>query len=158
LKRFPDNKFFKHDYLESRKEKNKLKKKLLSLYCKKKIDDNASNPKKMWSAINEIVKNGKARKKSTPLSLTVNGAIIDSPKCIANEFNTYFVSVATHLLAKVTSRSPDPIHVSISNNNTLHFVSVQGSLVTQIVSKLKNSSFSIGDDQQLLLRRVLIKR
>jgi len=42
--------------------------------------------------------------------------------------------------------NPDPIHVSISNNNTFHFVSVQGSLVTQIVSKLKNSSFSTGDD------------
>jgi len=42
--------------------------------------------------------------------------------------------------------SPDPIHVSISNNNTFHVVSVHGSLVTQIVPKLKNSSFSIGDD------------
>ena len=67
-------------------------------YYNKRFQNVQGDLKKTWSLINEL--RGKTKRKA---SFIINGETVEDRRQIANEFNTYFVSVAKKLNAKLYS-------------------------------------------------------
>ena len=59
--------------------------------------DNKSNLKKVWQGINQII-NLKSKNCSSPTCLVQNGSSITDPKAIAENFNSYFSTIADSIL------------------------------------------------------------
>ena len=76
-------------------------------YHSKKFDDTKGDSKKTWKLINEL--RGKSKNKCKP-HFIINGSIVHNRRVIANEFNTYFNSIATNLNAEIASQDGVPIN------------------------------------------------
>ncbi len=76
------------------------------LYFTSKLQENASNPKKTWETLNEIL--GKNNKSETVDKISVNGTISSDPSEIANTFNNFFVSVGQQISNSVPPIAKSP--------------------------------------------------
>jgi signal recognition particle subunit SEC65 len=76
------------------------------LYFKSKLEQNASNPKKTWDTLNEIL--GKIKKTETVEKLNINGESLSDPVDIANSFNKFFVAVGQQISDNVSPISKNP--------------------------------------------------
>jgi signal recognition particle subunit SEC65 len=76
------------------------------LYFKSKLEQNASNPKKTWDTLNEIL--GKNKKTETVEKLNINGESLSDPVDIANSFNKFFVAVGQQISDNVSPISKNP--------------------------------------------------
>ncbi|MFO0005640.1 MAG: hypothetical protein ACK559_31390, partial [bacterium] len=76
------------------------------LYFKSKLEQNASNPKKTWDTLNEIL--GKTRKSESVEKICVNDVTIHDPVDIANNFNKFFVAVGQQISDNVAPVSKQP--------------------------------------------------
>jgi hypothetical protein len=65
------------------------------LYFVSKLEQNASDPKKTWQTLNEIL--GKAKQSETVDQINVGGMIENEPQEIANHFNRFFTSVGREI-------------------------------------------------------------
>jgi len=76
------------------------------LYFKSKLEQNASNPKKTWDTLNEIL--GKAKKTESVDKICINGVTSHDPVDIANSFNRFFVAVGQQISDNVAPVSKNP--------------------------------------------------
>jgi hypothetical protein len=76
------------------------------LYFTSKLQENASNPKKTWETLNEIL--GKNSKSETVDKISVNGTISSDPSEIANTFNNFFVSIGQEISNSVPPIAKSP--------------------------------------------------
>ena len=67
------------------------------LYTYNKFQSAQGNCKKTWQLINEL--RGKTIKKTKPYFI-INAEIVTNRRNIANEFNKYFLAIATHNMIK----------------------------------------------------------
>jgi hypothetical protein len=65
------------------------------LYLQQKLEQNASNPKKTWETLNEIL--GKTRGSDSVTRIRINGAPEDNVTKIADHFNTFFTSIGQEI-------------------------------------------------------------
>jgi len=65
------------------------------LHYQRKLEQNASNPKKTWETLNEIL--GKQRGSDTVSQIKINGAPEDNIAKIADHFNTFFTSIGQEI-------------------------------------------------------------
>ena len=101
-------------YSEFRKKLKYLINSAKKIYYSEQFDKAYGNSKKTWKLINEI--RGKDKTKVKP-SFFIDGKTVKDRRVIANEFNKYFVSLATKLNDTVESNSsygiPHTKHTSL---------------------------------------------
>lgn len=110
-------------------------------YYKRKLEENISDPRKMWDTLLELTRKNK-KKDDIPHHFECNGSVIDSKEVIAEKFNEYFSTIATELERKLPNLSCDPLSY-IDNqavDNQFHFCPVTPIAIQDIISNLKNSS------------------
>ena len=76
------------------------------LYFTSKLTENASNPKKTWETLNEIL--GKAKKSKEVDQININGVSEKDPKLIANHFNSFFTKVGQEISDTVPPVAKQP--------------------------------------------------
>jgi hypothetical protein len=76
------------------------------LYFLSKLEANASNPKKTWETLNEIL--GKTKKSDTVEKICKNDVTISEPVEIANCFNTFFTAVGQQISDSVPPVQKNP--------------------------------------------------
>jgi len=76
------------------------------LYFTSKLEQNASNPRKTWETLNEIL--GKCKKSESIEKICVNGVNIHDPIAIANNFNNFFTAVGQQISDSVPPVSKNP--------------------------------------------------
>ena len=82
----------------------------------------------------------KRRTNNIKTSFIINNKRIDNALLIANEFNTYFVSVGQTLDANLAPTSVNPIDFLQPNPCSLVFNHIEETEVATIINSLKNSS------------------
>ena len=65
------------------------------LHYQRKLEQNASNPKKTWETLNEIL--GKQRGSDTVSQIKINGVPEENIAKIADHFNTFFTSIGQEI-------------------------------------------------------------
>ena len=85
----------------------------------------------------------------------INNNIIDNDLRIANEFNSYFVSVGPTLAAHQIKTDLNPLHYVQNNPNSMVMLQIEDFKVVNVINSLNNSS-PVGDDiPSRLAKRVL---
>jgi hypothetical protein len=86
----------RHLFVNYRNVYNRTIRAAKKMYYEKQFIANQSNVKKSWDLIFEVIK--KSRKKSNDFStILINNLPVNDPIVIANEFNKYFVGVASEI-------------------------------------------------------------
>ena len=81
----------------------KLIKDSKKLSFEKKIEEGKSDPKSIWKIFKEHGASSKKKKNTNTINqINVNGSEITDAKTIANEFNNFFVNIATNLSTPIT--------------------------------------------------------
>ena len=86
--------YFYTQYKEHRKKLKKVRKDAKEKYYKGKFEEKTGDIKKTWETINKI--RGKNKRQIKP-QFVINNEKITDRRIIANEFNKYFVSLASNL-------------------------------------------------------------
>lgn len=102
-------------------------------YMNSRLNENTSNPRKMWEVINGVL----GRKESkTEISFSHNNKIITDKTEIANVFNNYFCNVATDLIQGIQQAPtsfenylPDPV---------IHSFSLAPTSLTEVTTVIKD--------------------
>jgi hypothetical protein len=122
------------------------------LYYQHKIEQNASNPKKTWQTLNEIL--GKTMGSATISQIKINGIPEDDPDKMADHFNKFFTSIGKKIsnsVQPVQKRAEEYINygrlipdLNLGNTTPAHVLTVRSSknlnpktAVTFKVSQLK---------------------
>ena len=83
-------------------------------YFKRKLDEQKSDPKKLWQLLLGIVQKGKI-KEDLPSHFESDGGTIYEPSKIADKFNDFFCNIGSNLDALIAPSTSDPL--SYLNNN-----------------------------------------
>lgn len=129
---------------------------------------NASNPKKMWSGIHELIYNNTKQIDHTPNQLHINGKTETEPERIANIFNEFFIKVAempstfrpsrqmalynTNFdLASPTNETTERNIIQLKKNGangyddiSTNFIQKFATTITPVITKLMNNHFNEG--------------
>ena len=96
-KKFPNNKFLQATVTALVKEIKIETAKTKEKFYLNKFNENGNDSKKNWNTVNEII-SSKPKCSAIPVEILSNSNIIlDDPLDIANEFNEYFVNIASQL-------------------------------------------------------------
>ena len=129
------------DWKRYQKKRNaviKLNNRLKREHFQQKLTDNASQSRKLWKTINNLIP-GKKQCASGPKSvLDKNGIEVSDKKEMAKIFNNFFASVGSKL--GKTFNFSDTNHINPSTNkNMFVFSNVRLSTVQKIISNLDNN-------------------
>ena len=109
-------------------------------YHYNKISEASGNPKKTWEIINQI--RGKSKKTIKPEFVINNERIIER-RVIANEFNKYFVSLASKLNENSTASSNTfKDFLPPGNMQSIFMEDCSGAEVENIISEMQNGKSS----------------
>jgi len=116
-------------------------------YFSGKFAENSGDSKKTWELINRI--RGKRRREIKPL-FTIDNVKITNRRIIANEFNKYFVSLASDLntayndLGQININSIPSFYdyLPLSNTSSIYMHDCTTDEVSKIISELKNGKAS----------------
>ena len=134
-------------YKNYRRILNKIKDDAKTKYNYKKFSENKGDSKKTWELINKI--RGKQRRQLKPMFL-INNEKITNRRVIANEFNKYFVSLASNLnkgYNEIGELEMIPIpsfldYLPNSNLSSMYMSECTDTEVSQIIFELKNGKAS----------------
>ena len=111
-----------------------------SKYNNQKFTEASGNPKKTWELINQI--RGKRKKTMKPSFIIDNKRIVER-RVIANEFNKYFVSIASKLNEEVQVRTEDfRMFMPASQLNSFYLDECYDTEVDDIIKNLQNGKSS----------------
>ena len=124
-------------------------------HYKNKFDLQKGNARKSWQLIKEVLKcKPKVTNPSTSFTL-LDGSETSNPKDIANEFNDYFIHVASNLVKDIPTTGNDPTGFVQTNTNSFF---CRPTTPEEIVSLLRNIKFntSSGFDkvEPLIMREI----
>ena len=113
-------------------------------FSQKKIIENTSDHKKTWAVINEL--RGKRKENIRP-SFIINNQRIIERRIIANEFNKYFVNLASNMNKSVTVDKKDKIlnfqsYLPSPNPNEITMYDCTPDEVNEIITELENGKAS----------------
>ena len=115
-------------------------------YYHSKINQHKGDLKKMWGVINEL--RGK-RNSSINSKFIINNQLISDRRVIANEFNKYFVSLASKLndpddctIINIEPIQPFTAFLGQSNPSSIYMQECTPEEIQQIISELENSKSS----------------
>ena len=110
------------------------------LYYKRKLEENKSNPRKMWNTLLELTRRNK-KTDEIPQHFEHNGSLIDTKEEICEKFNEYFSTIATELESKLPTPSCDPL--SYLDNQPVDFEfqfhPITPRFIEDVVANLKNA-------------------
>ena len=110
-------------------------------YYGRKIDEVSGNPKKTWELINQI--RGKFKKSIKP-QFIINDEKIVQRRVIANEFNKYFVSIASKLNDEVSISPVNSYNefLPMSSVNSMFLNDCTEHEISNIITELQNGKAS----------------
>ena len=142
-KKLPDGDSSLHKtFVDYRRNLKHEIKKAKSTYYRTKINEHEGDMKKTWSIINEM--RGKQKAQIKPQFIIDNKKIIER-RIIANEFNEYFVSIASKMNhnANDSSAENEPEkYASKSCPNSIYLYDCSSDEISQIISEFENSKSS----------------
>ena len=114
-------------------------------YYKKYFEQNKSNSIKQWQMINQLLNRGKQRR--DPIKLKDHtGAIVSSPLSVAENFNSYFSSIAANLKSKHLNTCPGTVTENFSKflknpaKSSMFLTPTHDEEVGEIITNLKNKA------------------
>ena len=133
-------------YKNYRKSLKAIIKNVKKCYYGKKFDESKGNIKNTWKLINTL--RGK-HKENIPASFVIDSKLVLDRRTIANEFNSYFVSIATKMNNSVISNGI-PIseipsfstYMPAQVRNTILLEDCSSYEIEKIISKLENGKCS----------------
>ena len=134
-------------YSDYRRVLKKTKKNAKTKYYTGKFREANGNSKKTWDLINHI--RGKRKRQIKP-SFTINNTKVTNRRIIANEFNKYFVSLASNLneayneIGEISVNKLPSFYdyLPSSNTSTIYMRDCTPEEVNKIISELKNGKSS----------------
>lgn len=96
-KKSPTNEYLINKYNELNEHIKSMRFTLRAKRNQKRINENKSNPRKLWQIINQILTNKVQNRKPIGMLNNVNGETLMNPYDIGNEFNEYFLNVGNAL-------------------------------------------------------------
>ena len=134
-------------YSDCRRKVKKDRRNVQSKFYGGKFAELHGNSKKTWELINQI--RGKQKRQTKPL-FTINNEKITNRRVIANEFNKYFVSLASNLneayneIGELVINSLPSIYDYLPRSNTtsIYMHDCTTDEVSKIISELKNGKSS----------------
>ena len=135
-----DDKLYKAYSVYRYQSKHVIKYIKINFYSKK-ISEVSGDPKKTWQIINQI--RGKLKKVIKPQFLINNEKVIQR-RVIANEFNKYFVSLASKLNEEVSFRSNNYFNDFMPPTimNSMFLPACTEEEISKIISELQNGKSS----------------
>ena len=101
--------------------------KLLALskksYYQNYFKNNASNLKKIWSGIKQLVKFNSKGMQTIPYKLVLDNREIKDPAAMANAFNDYFSNIGCEITSLITPVSKSPLDYLHEDYETSFFLS-----------------------------------
>ena len=136
-----------HDYSSYRKCLKNVIKQAKAKFYNIKIQNCSNDHKKVWEVINKI--RGKNKRSIKPQFMINNARIIER-RIIANEFNKYFVSIASHMNKKLELIDGIPIEpiatfdkfMPKNNMNSIFMSECTANEISKIISELENGKSS----------------
>lgn len=118
-----------------RNQVNKMKERLKGHHYGNKINEDASDPKRLWKTLKELVPD--KENKNVPSSISKNDMEINDPKGVSNSFNSFFATIGSTLAQKFTSDTSD-VNIKCNDKNFI-FKEVDENTVTKMITGLKNN-------------------
>ena len=114
-----------------------------TLYYRNYFRNNSNDLRKSWLGIKSVI-DIKNTVKNEPNSLLIDNRLISDPIQIANEFNSYFSTIANNLRDKICTDNLDfKTYLSHKNVNSLYLNPTDKFEVSKLISKL-NDEKAIG--------------
>ena len=110
--------------------------------------------KKSWKIMKSVI--GNKRKTNQNIKrFKINNNIIDNELRIANEFNSYFLSVGPTLAAHQIITDLNPLHYLQNNPNSMVMLQIEDIEVVNVINSLNNSSPGWDGIPSRLVKRVI---
>ena len=138
LKRHPENNDLKNQYKNYIKTLDKVIKEAKNNFNKKTIEQNKSDPRKLWTCINEKI--GRTRKKDNNTITKIqidNDTIIDNDTEIANKMNEYYCKLGEKLSNNITVPTHTKLDLPKSNPKTIFIKPTNEKEIINIINQLK---------------------
>ena len=115
-------------------------------YFGRKLEENSSNPKKMWKILLEDIIKRPSNKQPLPDHFIAENEPHSDPNEIASKFNDHFANVATKLESKLPVSEVDPLSFldNINPPDSFHFSAVNAEIICLIITNL-NDTGAVGD-------------
>lgn len=124
------------------------------LYYQRKIQEEMSKPKKLWSTLLDLTHKSKP-KKDLPERFECNSTYLSDPACIANEFNKFFSTIASNLNASLPASTSDPLsYLDNPTGSCFKFRRFSAETIHNITSSLKNTGGGIDGIGSKILRLI----
>ena len=110
-------------------------------YFNNKFEDCRASLKKTWKCINNLLRPNS--KDSNTIKLKIDNSVISNPIVVANEFNNYFVTIASKLKREIPSTRINPLRYVERHNNSFVYMPVDTSEVVSGIKSLRSKSSHI---------------
>jgi len=111
-------------------------------YFAAKFESQLNNAAETWKCINGLIRS--KLKKSPPVQLMNNGALVTEPGDVANRFNAYFSGVALELDNRIPHTGTSPLlYMGDRIDNSLFIAPVTHLDVADIIRQLKSKYFGL---------------
>ena len=114
-------------------------------YFQNYFTENKSNMKLLWKGIRSVIKmkSNSGETNSIPFLTNDDGSKITDPSSIANNFNDYFINVASKITGKIPRNPNSPLRYLASANDSSFFISpTVPDEVSSVIQSLKKSKSS----------------
>lgn len=140
-KKTPSNTYIKNTYNLICRKTKMLRAKLRMNFNSNKINAAMSNPKKMWSTINEILYN--KNKITDPIGsmLKFDGTVTSNKMEIADILNYYFCNIGKELFDKITNNDTNGQRTHITSlSSSIALRAVTNDEITNYIKKMKRKT------------------
>lgn len=124
-------------------------------YYKRKLEEQKSDPKKLWQTLKEIVRKTKNREE-LPSHFEANNLTITKPEEIANQFNDFFSNIGPNLDALIADPTSNPesyLH-NITPLAPFAFIPTSCNSVRHIINSLNNCGAGVDGISTKILKRI----
>ena len=126
---------YKHYEKQIKKITTVFKKKYYSEY----FNNHLRNAKKIWSGINEIIHNRRA--KDSDIFIDDNGNILTDQKKVANKFNHFYKNISSNLVEKLPKPNTKyQDYLKNTNENSMYLNETDPGEVFKLLSKLDKAA------------------
>ena len=144
-----------HEFVNDPTEKNKIKYKKIKFFVDKHVtkaknkyysdyfQQHKASSRKQWEMINKLL-NRKRKSSSITKINDPQGAVVNTPREIAENFNTFFSEIATKLKSEIPTNSAASMNpndnITTEITNSIFLTPVDGDEVSAIIKNFKNKA------------------
>ena len=154
FKRYKDGGIPYSEYKTYESRLSKEIKKSKKIYYQNKFRSCAGDSKETWKVTNTILGNCKL-KKSSAISIELEGVLKTDEKEICNIFNDYFINIGRNLAENLEDNASDPLDFMGDRvPNSFFFSKTDPAEIRRIVSKFKNKKTTVNNIPTFVFKKI----